>query len=304
MTKIRPRDFLETRENLHFAAMNEKEAYLRYYPDEKGERSKKGLSFKKVASTDQSFEYLSKHYPAYLLETGGRRIQHCPPDRVIRRYSPAEVLTAMNECKGPLAGKCLELDDIFSEISSGNKGVTGSISVGLETAGSDIDFVIYGRENFDLARKILITAHKIDRPTFSEWHGYFKKRFPDGGPLSFEEFLWHEGRKNNLGRIEGTLFNLLMVGDPIENPSGRIIGPRTIICEVTDSEDSFNLPARYEVDHPFIKEILSFTHTYAGQAEKGETILARGILEESQLGKRLIIGTTRETKDEYIKVLK
>jgi hypothetical protein len=54
-----------------------------------------------------------------------------------------------------------------------------------------------------------------------------------------------------------------------------------------------------------ISEIASYTHTYAGQAKEGERITARGKLEKvigKNLSYRLIVGTTRESIGEFIKL--
>ena len=46
--------------------------------------------------------------------------------------------------------------------------------------------------------------------------------------------------------------------------------------------------------------VLSFTHTYCGQCFTGETLEAKGIVEEHGDQKWLIVGTTREAHGEYI----
>jgi predicted nucleotidyltransferase len=54
-----------------------------------------------------------------------------------------------------------------------------------------------------------------------------------------------------------------------------------------------------------ISEVASYTHTYAGQAKDGERIIARGKLEKvigEDVTYRLIVGTTRESLGEYIKI--
>jgi len=66
---------------------------------------------------------------------------------------------------------------------------------------------------------------------------------------------------------------------------------------------AFDSPAIYEIDHPQVNEVLSFTHTYTGQALEGETIEARGVLEQIGDETRLVVGTTREAKGEWIKSL-
>ena len=51
--------------------------------------------------------------------------------------------------------------------------------------------------------------------------------------------------------------------------------------------------------------MVSFTATYIGQAKTGELIEARGKIEQNQHGViRLVVGSSREAKDEYIKVLR
>ncbi|OPY23283.1 MAG: hypothetical protein A4E27_01538 [Methanobacterium sp. PtaU1.Bin242] len=57
-----------------------------------------------------------------------------------------------------------------------------------------------------------------------------------------------------------------------------------------------------------IAELTSFTHTYAGQVQEKERVIAQGKLEKvtnEKSGKikyRLVVGTTRESVDEYIKL--
>ena len=79
----------------------------------------------------------------------------------------------------------------------------------------------------------------------------------------------------------------------------------TIECTVTDATLAFDSPSIYRVEYgdERINEVLSYTHTYAGQAFKGEEIEVCGFLEEGARGKcRVVVGTTREAPDEYIKV--
>jgi predicted nucleotidyltransferase len=49
--------------------------------------------------------------------------------------------------------------------------------------------------------------------------------------------------------------------------------------------------------------VLSYTHTYAGQALAGEVIEASGMVEEVEGFKRLVVGTSREPKGEWIRSL-
>ena len=56
-----------------------------------------------------------------------------------------------------------------------------------------------------------------------------------------------------------------------------------------------------------LTEIVSFTHTYAGEVVDGEHVIAKGKVEKVIVdGKdshyRLVVGTTREAIDEYVKL--
>jgi len=72
---------------------------------------------------------------------------------------------------------------------------------------------------------------------------------------------------------------------------------------VRDATLSFDNPAIYEVGHEEIKRVLSFTHTYSGQALAGETIEAQGVCEEHGDELWLVVGTTREARGEFIRSL-
>ncbi len=81
------------------------------------------------------------------------------------------------------------------------------------------------------------------------------------------------------------------------------MGSMTIEALVTDASYAYDNPAVYSVSHEKISKVLSFTHTYSGQAVRGERIEARGICERHNNEYWLIVGTTREAKGEYIKSL-
>jgi predicted nucleotidyltransferase len=74
----------------------------------------------------------------------------------------------------------------------------------------------------------------------------------------------------------------------------------TVEARVTDASLSFDSPAVYLVDHEVVDRIVSFTHTYSGQALPGETVEARGILEDHGEEAWLVVGTTRTARGEYI----
>jgi predicted nucleotidyltransferase len=74
----------------------------------------------------------------------------------------------------------------------------------------------------------------------------------------------------------------------------------TLVARVTDASLSFDNPAIYRVDHEEVDRIISFTHTYSGQALPGEVVEACGVLEKHGGGLWLVVGTTRTARGEYI----
>jgi hypothetical protein len=190
-------------------------------------------------------------------------------------------------------------------------GITGSYLCGLNSETSDMDFVVYGREYFNRAREVIQEACEkglTTEITEEMWRYIYQKRKPE---LSYEEFIAHELRKNHRGAIGNTYFDILYVRDPAElqqlakgdYEKGVSGGHRLITADVKDASFSFDSPAIYEIEHPEIAKILSFTHTYAGQAAAEETIEARGVVEKTKYETRLVVGTTREAKGEWIRSL-
>lgn len=184
-------------------------------------------------------------------------------------------------------------------------GVTGSFLCGLEAEGSDIDMVVYGSAWFhaqDLLRDAIAKGRLQDLDE-DLWKRVYEKRRPE---LSPDEFMLHEKRKWNRGQIDGTYFDLLYTRsyrhlNPVPTGKGELMGKMTIEAKVTDASLSYDNPAVYTVEHDSISRILSFTHTYSGQAQDGEIVEACGVCEQHGDESWLIIGTTREAKGEYLK---
>jgi len=316
MVKVRPRDFIQTTDDLVFSAVSYSHqgdkipGFLRYVPCAGG--------FKKV-NTLQANKALEEH-PEYLPPRGESEIPyHCVPVGRIKRifYPEKRVPKIMNKAADDLETKAQMLIEIFSrEIPIEKIGVTGSVLIGVHRPDSDIDMVIYGRENFIIARdlvKKLICGGIIDGLDEKEWRGAYRKRVGNKDPdhYTFEEFLRHEKRKYNKGVISGTRFDILMVLDEDEADKAgegkgwRKIGKIKLHGVVEDDSYAFSCPAMYRIwSSENIKEVVSFTHTYTGQAKNGEKIEVSGVLEEDEEGsRRVIVGTTREAVGEYIKVI-
>lgn len=365
--KVRTRDFIYTTDDLYFASTNYIHpedriiSFLRYVPDENGDREKNGKRYSKVTS-EEAYDYLRKNYPEYLYfcEVSQVEMMGIPNNKVKEIIKPEKRLAEIREqeketpSKTPIIRKLLKVADFFhykAGISYDNLGISGSILPNLQKATvSDIDFVVYGLKNHRKAmstfkefkdKEITINDNnrikKEDKIILNSiqdnyWKQIYNKRMKDSS-LTKEEFCWYEDRKNNRGIIEGTLFDILATrnwneiqgtwGDTKYEP----VGIAKIEATIEDAIASFDNPAIYKVKDlkvleiesgdidliAQIRELASFTHTYAGEAVEKEQVIAKGKIEkvlkvlEDNGGKteeyyRLIVGTTRESIDEFIKL--
>lgn len=299
--RARIRDFLETEDGWIFAVADYIHpdgirSILRYVPDLAGERVASGRRYRKM-DFDDAFAFLRRARPEYV-----RDVHVVPVEDVKRIVEPsAEIRSAAS--RDPRVGRIVSfLED--GGVSIEKMGITGSILVGLNGPSSDIDFVVYG-DAWWRARDVLAQAKadgRIAELDLPMWRRIYSKRKPD---IPFEEFVLHESRKGNRGMIDGTYFDLLFTRDweQIEpRPAGIPKGRRRITARVSEARYSYDAPAIFKLDHE-VGEILCYSHTYAGQALLGETVEAAGVLEETCNGLRLVVGTTREARGEWIRSL-
>jgi uncharacterized protein len=304
MLKTRLRDFLITKDEWIFAVSDYFHskgirAILRYVPDENGEREFNGKRFKKY-DFGPAFEFMREHRPDWVQDV------HVVPESEVRQIlHPPEVIPELVNSNSRIREIVKVLD--LAGVPRTSMGITGSLLVGLQNESSDIDFIVYGPQWFR-ARDAITTAKKVQSPIeeVSEemWQRIYKKRIPE---ISFDEFMLHESRKGNRGIVEGTYFDLLFVRewDQIKDPllRGNDTVKMKIEAKVKNADFAFDSPAFYKVEHDEIDHVLSYTHTYAGQVLPGEILEACGIVEEVGNIKRLVVGTSREPKGEWIRSL-
>ena len=299
MKPIRLRDFIEDKDGCIYAvsAYDNNEAVgciLRYVPDENGARqSPEGIRYTKY-DFEEAFDYIRENKPEYLDTV------HRVPLRDIKKvHKPEEKI-------GSICQRDKRVDKLVSlfDVPPGNAGCTGSLLVGLENETSDIDMVVYGYHWFAAQKNLMNAVERGGMKPLSEelWQKVYNKRVPE---IDYETFVLHEKRKWNRGEIDGTYFDLLYTRnygdlDLVNVSKGKVLGKKTIEAEVTNSSLIFDSPAIYSVDHDEISKVLSFTHTYSGQAVEGEIIEACGYVEDHGNEKWLVIGSTREAKGEYI----
>jgi predicted nucleotidyltransferase len=296
---IRLRDFIADRDGWLYAVSAYDNAdrvgcVLRYVPDAAGERiDPAGRRYTKY-DFEEAYALIAAKKPHYL-----DSLHRIPHEDITRVYKPEEEIGAI-AARDP---RVRRLMDIFS-VPPGTVGCTGSLLCGLDNETSDIDMVVYGDAWFAAQANLrrAIREERIEGLSDEMWERVYAKRVPE---IPFEVFVLHEQRKWNRGEIEGTYFDLLYTRsydnlDALAPGRGEVIGRATIEATVTDASLSFDSPAVYLIDHEEVARVLSFTHTYSGQAKAGEEIEAAGVLEQHGDERWLIVGTTREAKGEYI----
>lgn len=295
---IRLRDFVEA-DGMFFSVVGYKnerrvKAFLRYIQDSNGDRQKNGIRYRKLSHQEAIDFAIQNKLEYYSHELG---IFLVPHERIKRVYSAEGVRNPDRYVK--------KVVDFFESIPIDKMGVTGSRLIGLAGDESDVDFVMYGDWWFKGREKIRrgIERGEVREPDSSMWDFIYRKRKVT---LPFQVFLYQERRKYHRAVIGSIYFDLLFVRDysqldrGIPEDRGVKMGKAKIITELLDDSLAFDYPAFYPVKHREIAAILCFTHTFVGQAQKGEVIEARGDIELIGGKKYLIVGTRREVEDEYI----
>jgi hypothetical protein len=321
-------------------------AFLRYIPDPNGDREKNGKRYRKVGSKE-AYTYLRENHPDYLYfcDVTNVEMMGVPLDKVEKIIKPENRLMGLKKTfesggnvKNPeLIKKLMDIADFFhymADIPYENLGISGSILPGLQKENSsDLDFVVYGLDNHRRA----IAAFKENRGkeayikdvdkyitvegiTDDYWDFVYNKRMSDES-LTKEEFKWYENRKANRGTIDGTLFDILATkdyseitgvwGDTVYEPQGIA----QIECDIVSALGAYDNPSLYTIENVKLidgvdfdlSEVVSFTHTYAGEVIDGEHVVAKGKVEKVIVNGetshyRLVVGTTREAVDEYLKL--
>ncbi|WP_292485152.1 nucleotidyltransferase domain-containing protein [Methanohalobium sp.] len=304
MVKTRLRDFIVTEDDWIFAVAdyfhpNGIRSILRYVPDKNGDRELNGIRYRKYDFND-AFKFMRENRPSWVND-----VHIVPKNKLKKVLYPDERIPELVKTNKKVASIVETLDE--AGIPRDKMGVTGSLLPGLQKDESDIDFIVYGSSWFDARDAIYQAKSKggsIEEISEDMWLKIYNKRVPD---IPFDEFKLHEKRKGNRGMVDGTYFDLLFVRDwsQIYQPLQRGEDTKRMKIEapVTNSEFAFDNPAVFEIDHETIDHVFSYTHTYAGQVVEGEIMEAQGIVEDLGDTKRLVIGTSREPKGEWIRSL-
>ena len=292
--------YIETHEGFLFAVkgLHHPEdgviAYLRYIPDEHGDRIRCGRRYRRVYDLEETTRYLEEHHPNYLRWMGekGIRVQFVPHSHIRRIYDPREGLKEILRQSENRAGKLVKL---FAEalrdegVPLGDVGLTGSLLIGLKTTESDIDLIIYGRQSglkaYEALRRLRERGLLSSLPS-DEALKVAEMRWGGTG-LDLRRLAELERVKLLHGLIEGVPYYVRLVPNPTEfEPPhfSKPMGEATIRGVVIEDALGIYTPCRYvveaEADGLRVEELMSYRGRFAEQVWEGDEFEARGVLEE------------------------
>jgi predicted nucleotidyltransferase len=309
--RAREGDFIETKAGIVFDVKglvhppDRVIAFIRYFPDEKGDRKKNRTAYGKVYSLSKRYALLRERFPQYLVydPVFDETLCEVPVADIGKHYRPAIKLKELRSSKDldPLASKALKFAELLREeadISSESIGISGSILVDLQKPDSDIDPVIYGCEN---CRRVYSALRSMIRKRHMSVRAYAKedlKRLFDfrskDTDIKFEDFVRTESRKVMQGKFEGTDYFVRFVKDwgEIDENYGDIqyknVGYAKIEATVVDDSEATFTPCKYTIENVKsieglgfepIREIASFRGRFCEQATSGEKVIAQGKVE-------------------------
>jgi predicted nucleotidyltransferase len=203
----------------------------------------------------------------------------------------------------------LERVSFQSGLTEQDFGVFGSLLHGFyHPSLSDLDFIVYGRENVNRLCEALEALYRQDSSLRNEFDSMKAVESKDWKFLNYslEEYVWHQRRKMiyayfdspDAGRVVKAEFEPVKDWKEIRNeynPSARIFHVSWVkaIVEVTDDKDAPFIPSIYQIevkdvlDGPEVEDItriFSYMEEYRMQAKVGERVLVEGNLEKVVTG--------------------
>jgi len=311
-------DYLETKQDHLFFDIkgihhpsDRKICFLRFYPDQNGDRIKDGIKFKKIYSLDERYSKLREEYPQYLFfsKNFDLELQGVKLEDIKQIYTPRTYFKKLKD-KNELTETEIQSKNLCellihkSDIPENSIGISGSPMIGLNKKSSDIDIVIYGTqvslEFQDKLKSIFQASNNCRMYNLEEYRTHYNWRV-GGSDISFNDFLKSEKRKLHQGKFYGIEFFIRYIKSP-EDWNGtyydykfKNLGRIKIKAKITDSTNSIFTPCSYKIERlkvieskiitkninlKNLNEINSFRGRFCEQASKGDKVLVEGKLEE------------------------
>jgi len=280
-------------------------AFPRFIPSPQGTRRSARDLYGKIYSFSERFKFLKQNMPDLIVHDPvfDETLCEVPINMIEEHYDPVAKLRLLRTSKslGDLERKAVQLAEALKEAAGipwSAIGISGSVLVGLSTAKSDIDPVVYGVENCRrayAALEVLLkdAASGFKRYSREELQALFDFRSKDT-IMGFEDFARVEMRKAFQGMYIGTDYFIRFVKDwnEVAEQYGDICyrnsGYAKITATIADDAEALFTPCTYKIENAKvvegaelepIREIVSFRGRFCEQAKTGEKIMAQGKVE-------------------------
>lgn len=296
-------------------------AFIRFLPDQRGDREKGGITYRKIFRFSERYLLLKEKFPQYLAfdPVFDEHLCEIQVEDIKHHYEPVDRLhelrsrDKLDEVE-KLAASFIELLKGSAGVRWGSLGISGSILIKLHTPTSDIDPIVYGSENcrkvHSALRALLGSEESSIRPYDLEGlRNLFDFRSKDT-IVPFEDFVRTESRKVLQGKFLGRDYFVRCVKDwdeiKKEYGANRYIsrGYAKIKAKIADDSEAIFTPCRYKIENVRvlggvhiepIEEVVSFRGRFCEQAKNGKRIIAQGKVEQVKGGWereycRLLIG--------------
>lgn len=278
-----------------------------------------------------------KYYPKYLIydKILDSELFEVPNQDIKVHYIPEKKLNKiLSNPRDPLQTLTVKLVSCLSNlsgVSTESFGITGSILIDIHnTEFSDIDLIVYGKENTYLIKDTLIYLLNNEKHGFSRLKGKrlieYAMRINEAHPLSISEatnlyrnVFWNRGLFND------KFFSIHPVPRPneiLEKYGDKLykkLGIVEIEARVVNSDNAIFTPVTYEVDNVKIiegpkindiTEIVSYEGLYMDIAQSNDKIRVLGRLEmvydkrKKSVYYRVVVGSIDARGKDYIRVVK
>jgi predicted nucleotidyltransferase len=326
MMRAREGDLIRTKDNVIFDVKglvhppDKVIAFPRYIPSPQGTRRSSKNMYGKVYNLTERFQYLQHSTPDLIVHDTvfDENLCEVPVKNIKERYDPVAKLASLLTSKrlDPLERKAVQLAEDLKEAAGipwSAIGITGSVLVGLYTAKSDLDPIVYG---VDECRKAYARLEDLLQDGDSRFKPYsrnglralFDFRSKDT-IMSFEDFARVERRKAFQGMFEGVDYFVRFVkdwnevGEQYGDVYYRNSGYAKITATVADDTEALFTPCTYKIKNATvvegaklepISEITSFRGRFCEQAKKGEVVAVQGKVERV---------TNKKTGEEHYRII-
>jgi len=258
-------------------------------------------NYKKIVKTFRAY------FPEYLYYSKplGKWLISVPKCLIKLVFVPSECLLELLRKKSrdfleETAVKLVKELSLNSNVPLEFWGIHGSVSLGMQHEGSDIDLAVYGAKNF---RKVLTTLAKLDKT----------------GKIKLSKTSFYEQRRLNTGYYDDIRFVVNAIRLPSEISRKKLIykpvAKIKALCKVIDDTESVFRPAIYKIRvldiisgpieySDVISEVVSMIGLFRSIAFNGDLIVVKGMLEQVQSKQekwfRIVVGSGLD--DEYIEV--